>query len=166
MDAGIVEAKGTTRSLDLEGLHGTSRKDIYVSGSKGFLHISMERGGPRFLFRRKWPSALSAAYPKITSLSWETRERSSRAKEDNRTVIQVPGHEDSNFSDVESFGEDIQIASEDRLLVRRGKIWSAVKDRTNESARVCFACGRRRPALGNGAKATSLLRRAQVGGYV
>jgi hypothetical protein len=127
MDAGIVEPEGTVKSIQLEGLHGTAADDLYVSGSGGLLARFDGRSWTRIPLATKSFLGSVRAFSRThvaavgnngTFVEWDGR---------NWSVDQVPGCEQTAFADLEMFNDEIYVASEERLMVRRGNKWSAVK---------------------------------------
>jgi hypothetical protein len=133
IDAGIAEPEGTVDSIQLEGLHGTGPDDIYVSGSGGLLARFDGRGWTRIPLPTKSFLGAVRAFSRShvvavgndgVFVEWDGAAWS---------VTRVRGYEDTAFADVEMFNDELYIAYEGGLLVRRGSGWSVVETGLTEA---------------------------------
>jgi len=127
MDDGLAERTGTPKSIDLEDLAGTGPNDIYVVGSGGL--IAHWNG-------KKWTRlpALTEGY--LAAVRCFAPNHIVAVGDDGllvqgdgntwRTEV-IPGCEDITLSDVEMYQDRLYVAAVDKLMVRKGTRWQAVK---------------------------------------
>jgi len=126
LDDGIREAQAKVDSLDLEGVHGTGKDDLFVVGSKGTLaHWNGNAWVRQPLLTTSYLAgvrALSKTHVVAVGDSGVFVER----KGGNWSVEQVAGFEDAIFSDIETYQGKLYIAAVGTLLVRAGADWRPV----------------------------------------
>jgi hypothetical protein len=128
MDDGVVEKKPpTAKSLDLTGIDGSARDDLYVCGSGGFL--------------AHWDGKAWTRIPIVTNLylsaircprkDWiiAVGDRGIVVESDGKSwqVSTIPGADELTLAAVEVYRERVFVAAEGVLFVKKGKTWEKVQ---------------------------------------